>query len=93
MRAEGGFGLTMTTAAHVQAIRQGLAEQLGTFADIHVAGLTELASQINGSGSGLHNDPKLLAANPAFAPNHIPVTAAYMANEGLSAPFITSMSG
>ncbi len=51
MRAQGGFGLTMTAAAHVQAIGQGFAGQLGTFADVHVAGLTELATQLNATQS------------------------------------------
>jgi 2,4-dienoyl-CoA reductase-like NADH-dependent reductase (Old Yellow Enzyme family) len=51
MRAQGGFGLTMTAAAHVQAIGQGFAGQLGTFSDLHIPGLTELASQINATGS------------------------------------------
>ncbi|MCH7815478.1 MAG: NADH:flavin oxidoreductase [Proteobacteria bacterium] len=47
MRAEGGFGLTMTCAAQVQAIGQGFAGQLGVFADDHVPGLTRLANKIN----------------------------------------------
>jgi 2,4-dienoyl-CoA reductase-like NADH-dependent reductase (Old Yellow Enzyme family) len=51
MRAEGGFGLTMTCAAHVQAIGQGFAGQLGTFSDNHLLGLTRLAAGINGQGS------------------------------------------
>ena len=51
MRAEGGFGLTMTAAAHVQAIGQGFAGQLGTFADAHIDGLQKLASEINALGS------------------------------------------
>jgi 2,4-dienoyl-CoA reductase-like NADH-dependent reductase (Old Yellow Enzyme family) len=51
MRARGGFGLTMTAAAHVQAIGQGFAGQLGTFANAHIEGLTELASQINATQS------------------------------------------
>ncbi len=51
MRARGGFGLTMTAAAHVQAIGQGFAGQLGTFSDDHVDGLKQLASQINATES------------------------------------------
>jgi 2,4-dienoyl-CoA reductase-like NADH-dependent reductase (Old Yellow Enzyme family) len=46
MRARGGFGLTMTCAAHVQAVGQGFPGQLGIFADSHVAGLTRLATEI-----------------------------------------------
>jgi 2,4-dienoyl-CoA reductase-like NADH-dependent reductase (Old Yellow Enzyme family) len=51
MRSQGGFGLTMTAAAHVQAIGQGFAGQLGTFSDDHIPGLRELASQINATQS------------------------------------------
>jgi 2,4-dienoyl-CoA reductase-like NADH-dependent reductase (Old Yellow Enzyme family) len=46
MRAQGGFGLTMTCASHVQAIGQGFAGQLGCFDDKHIAGLTRLADGI-----------------------------------------------
>lgn len=45
-RAEGGFGLTMTCAAHVQAVGQGFPGQLGVFADAHLEGLTRLAAAI-----------------------------------------------
>ena len=51
MRAKGGFGLTMTCAAHVQEIGQGFPGQLGIFADKHVAGLARLASTIKAEGS------------------------------------------
>ena len=51
MRAEGGFGLTMTCAAHVQATGQGFAGQLGIFAATHVEGLTRLATAIKAHGS------------------------------------------
>lgn len=51
MRAQGGFGLTMTCAAHVQAVGQGFEGQLGIFGDQHLEGLTRLASAINGAGS------------------------------------------
>jgi 2,4-dienoyl-CoA reductase-like NADH-dependent reductase (Old Yellow Enzyme family) len=50
-RAEGGFGLTMTCAAHVQRIGQGFPGQLGMFGDQHLEGLTRLASAIKGHGS------------------------------------------
>lgn len=46
MRAKGGFGLTMTCAAHVQAAGQGFPGQLGVFDDKHVPGLTRLADEI-----------------------------------------------
>ena len=51
MRARGGFGLTMTCAAHVQAIGRGFPGQLGVFGDEHVAGLSRLAGAINDLGS------------------------------------------
>src|SRR5580692_10680348 len=51
MRAEGGFGLTMTCAAHVQARGQGSPGQLGIFKDAHIPNLTRLASTIRAQGS------------------------------------------
>ena len=42
MRAQGGFGLTMTCASHVQAIGKGFPGQLGIWSDEHIAGLTRL---------------------------------------------------
>jgi 2,4-dienoyl-CoA reductase-like NADH-dependent reductase (Old Yellow Enzyme family) len=50
-RAEGGFGLTMTCAAHVQREGQGFAGQLGVFGDQHLAGMTRLAERIKSFGS------------------------------------------
>jgi 2,4-dienoyl-CoA reductase-like NADH-dependent reductase (Old Yellow Enzyme family) len=51
MRAKGGFGLTMTCAAHVQAQGRGFPGQLGVFADTHLPGLTRLADAIKREGS------------------------------------------
>ena len=51
MRADGGFALTMTCAAHVQARGQGFPGQLGIFGDQHLEGLTRLASAIWAKGS------------------------------------------
>jgi 2,4-dienoyl-CoA reductase-like NADH-dependent reductase (Old Yellow Enzyme family) len=51
MRAQGGFGLTMTCAAHVQAIGKGFPGQLGVFGDEHLDGLTRLAAGINAEDS------------------------------------------
>ena len=51
MRAQGGFGLTMTCAAHVQANGQGFAGQLGIWSDAHIPGLTRLADAIRTAGS------------------------------------------
>ena len=45
-RAKGGFGLTMTCAAHVQRVGQGFPGQLGIWSDDHLEGLTRLAAGI-----------------------------------------------
>ena len=50
-RAAGGFGLTMTCAAHVQQIGQGFPGQLGIWGDHQLAGLTRLAADIKSHGS------------------------------------------
>jgi len=50
-RAEGGFGLTMTCAAHVQRVGQGFPGQLGIFSDDHLEGLTRLAKAIKANDS------------------------------------------
>ena len=51
MRAKGGFGLTMTCAAHVQAVGQGFPGPLGIFSDDHLEGFTRLASAIKAQES------------------------------------------
>ena len=51
MRAQGGFGLTMTCASHVQAAGLGFPGQLGCFSDHHIEGLTRLAAGIKSEGS------------------------------------------
>lgn len=51
MRAQGGFGLTMTCASHVQAVGQGFPGQLGIWSDDHVEGLSRLADAIHAAGS------------------------------------------
>ena len=45
-RAEGGFGITMSCASHVQEIGKGFSGQLGIFDDKHIDGLTKLTSEI-----------------------------------------------
>jgi len=83
MRAEGGFGLTMTCAAHVQAVGQGFPGQLGVFSDDHLPGLTRLAKAIKGFDSNasaqLHHagsrSPKDLVGTPV-APSDDPETGA-----------------
>ena len=51
MRAEGGFGLTMTAAAQIDPHGIGFPGQLGCFDDAHLPGLRELAARINAEGS------------------------------------------
>jgi 2,4-dienoyl-CoA reductase-like NADH-dependent reductase (Old Yellow Enzyme family) len=51
MRARGGFGMTMTCAAHVQASGQGFPGQLGAWSDAHLGGLARLADGIRAAGS------------------------------------------
>lgn len=76
MRAEGGFGLTMTCAAHVQANGQGFAGQLGVFGDEHLPGLTRLAEAIRAEGSvsivqlhhaGMRSPEELIGGQPVSA--------------------------
>ena len=50
-RAEGGFGMTMTCASHVDVLGQGFEGQLGCFDDLHLEGLTRLAGAIRERGS------------------------------------------
>ena len=51
LRAQGGFGLTMTCAAHVQANGKGFPGQLGIWSDDHIPGLQRLASAIKAQQS------------------------------------------
>ena len=45
-RAEGGFGITMSCASHVQEVGKGFPGQLGIFDDKHIEGLTKLTTEI-----------------------------------------------
>ncbi len=84
MRATGGFGATMTCAAHVQAIGQGFAGQLGIFGDEHLDGLTRLAADINATGSislvqlhhAGHRSPADLIGEAPVCPSDDPETGA-----------------
>ncbi|TMP55915.1 MULTISPECIES: NADH:flavin oxidoreductase [Pseudoalteromonas] len=51
MRAEGGFGLTMTCASHVQFVGKGFPGQLGIYDDTHIEGHTRLAAAIKANNS------------------------------------------
>jgi len=73
LRAQGGFGLVMTCASHVQKIGQGFPGQLGIFSDIHIAGHRRLAAAIQSHGSvvvvqlhhaGLRSPKDLIGAAP-----------------------------
>jgi len=83
LRAKGGFGLTMTCAAHVQAVGQGFPGQLGVFGDQHLPGLTRLAGAIKAAGSvaalQMHHagnrSPKDLVGQPV-CPSDDPETGA-----------------
>lgn len=84
MRAEGGFALTMTCAAHVQAVGQGFAGQLGVWGDHQLDGLTRLARDINATGSmsiaQLHHagnrSPSELIGTTPVCPSDDPETGA-----------------
>jgi 2,4-dienoyl-CoA reductase-like NADH-dependent reductase (Old Yellow Enzyme family) len=84
MRAHGGFGLTMTCAAHVQAVGQGFAGQLGVFGDQHLPGLTRLAGDLNATGTvsymQLHHagnrSPAALIGTQPVCPSDDPETGA-----------------
>ncbi|KKJ78120.1 NADH:flavin oxidoreductase [Kiloniella litopenaei] len=76
MRAKGGFGLTMTCAAHVQANGQGFPGQLGVFSDDHLPGLSRLAKAIKDEGSlaivqlhhaGMRSPADLIRTSPVCA--------------------------
>jgi 2,4-dienoyl-CoA reductase-like NADH-dependent reductase (Old Yellow Enzyme family) len=78
MRAQGGFGLTMTAAAHVQTAGQGFPGQVGIFSDDHLEGLTRLATALRAAGSlsavQLHHagnrSPKDLVGTPLCPSDH-----------------------
>lgn len=83
LRARGGFGLTMTCAAHVQAVGQGFPGQLGVFGDQHLPGLTRLAAEIKKHHSVAHvqlhhagnRSPKDIVGTPV-CPSDDPETGA-----------------
>jgi 2,4-dienoyl-CoA reductase-like NADH-dependent reductase (Old Yellow Enzyme family) len=73
LRAEGGFGLTMTCASHVTERGIGFPGQLGIWSDHHLEGLSRLAEGLNATGThsvvqlhhaGMRTPPKLIAGAP-----------------------------
>lgn len=72
-RADGGFGLVITCAAHVAKDGQGWQGELGVYDDRHVEGLTRLAGRLRDRGAtpfvqlfhgGLRADRKHSGAQP-----------------------------
>ena len=51
-RADGGFGIITTCAAHVAKDGQGWPGELGIFDDVHLDGLTRLATELHDHGAG-----------------------------------------
>lgn len=94
MRARGGFGLTMTCAAHVQAIGQGFPGQLGVFGEDHLEGLTRLAKTIRDEGSvaiiqlhhaGMRAPKDLIGETPVCPSEHEETGARAMTGEEVEA--------
>ena len=90
MRAKGGFGLTMTCAAHVQAVGQGFPGQLGIFGDEHLEGLTRLAKGINDEDSlsvvqlhhaGMRSPAELIGQSPVCPSDHADTGAVALSTE------------
>ena len=92
MRAQGGFGLTMTCAAHVQAIGQGFPGQLGIFSDDHLEGLSKLASGIKSENSlavvqlhhaGMRSPVDLIGQAPVCPSDHTDTNSVGLSSEGV----------
>ena len=84
-RAEGGFGVVMTCAAHVAKDGQGWPGELGIFDDAHLPGLTTLADALRQRGAvsmvqifhgGLRADPSVSGLTPWSASDGDGVRAA-----------------
>jgi 2,4-dienoyl-CoA reductase-like NADH-dependent reductase (Old Yellow Enzyme family) len=84
MRATGGFGATMTAAAHVQPVGQGFPGQIGIFSDDHLPGLGRLADAVRAAGSvslvqlhhAGHRAPADLVGTTPVCPSDDPETGA-----------------
>ena len=92
MRAKGGFGLTMTCAAHVQAVGQGFPGQLGIFGDEHLPGLTRLAQGIKAEDSlavvqlhhaGMRSPADLIGQAPVCPSDHAETGATTLSPEAV----------
>ena len=78
-RAEGGFGMVLSCASHIQANGQGFPGQLAIFDQRHEEGLRRLATAIKSHGSlalvqlyhgGMRADPNLFEG-PPVAPSDV----------------------
>ena len=75
-------------------VRLGAAGKLTTGAKCQEALAAGLDFVVVGRGAILHHDfPHKVAANPAFEPAALPVSRAYLRQEGLGEAFIDYMSG
>ena len=92
LRAKGGFGLTMTCAAHVQAVGQGFPGQLGVFGDKHLEGLTRLAQGIQAEDSlalvqlhhaGMRSPAELIGQSPVCPSDNAETGAVGLSTEGV----------
>jgi len=79
MRAQGGFGLTMTCASHVQENGRGFPGQLGIFNDKHIQGHTNLAQEIKKHNSlaviqlhhaGIRSPKEIIEGKPVGPSSH-----------------------
>jgi 2,4-dienoyl-CoA reductase-like NADH-dependent reductase (Old Yellow Enzyme family) len=99
-RAQGGFGMVMTCAAHVQGVGKGFPGQLGVFADTHLDGLERLAAAIKATGAlasvqlhhaGIRSPSALTGAQPVGPSEDVETGARALSEaevEGLIEDFI-----
>jgi 2,4-dienoyl-CoA reductase-like NADH-dependent reductase (Old Yellow Enzyme family) len=77
MRAEGGFGIVSTCAAHVAPVGRGFPGQLGAFSDDLLPGLRALAADLRAAGAvslvQLHHAGRRAAADLIEGPPVCPV--------------------
>lgn len=90
LRAEGGFGITMSCAAYVHPQGRGFAGQLGISGDQHDEGLARLAGSLRRSGSlalvqlyhgGMRSPAELTGSQPVSASDDAETGARALAAE------------
>ena len=93
-RAEGGYGMTMTCASHVDAIGQGFEGQLGCFDDGHIEGLTRLAGAIRAAGglssvqlhhAGMRSPAQIIRVRPVCPSENLKTGARGLTREEVQA--------